>query len=162
MPRPLAVLATVLLIGAFPAQVMACELMSIRYEYWRHQERPESFVLVHGAFRELTFVRHEKRKDRSIWRATFVGHGASARAFDKPFAAEVTIVDNLYTGMEGETPDPRRLGEAIAGVTGLVFLERTEDDYRVETEFCTPLIHTNPADVKPALACLAGRRCPRE
>lgn len=162
MWKPFSVLLLCAGLGVGPAVALPCTLTTIRSEYWRHQDRPEHFVLVRGQFSGLRFRRYERRKDRSIWHARFTGFAASSRAFDHPFTAEVTIIDRLFTGIEGGKSDPKRLRGNLAGVEGLVFLQRSGEDYLVETEFCTPILFPDPADVKPALACLAGRRCPRE
>jgi hypothetical protein len=162
MWKSLAILVLCAGMGVGPAVALPCTLTTIRSEYWRYQDRPEHYVLVRGQFSDLRFRRYERRKDRTIWRATFTGFAPSSKGFDRPFTAEVTIVDRLFTGIEGGKPDPKRLRGSLAGVAGLVFLQRTGEAYLVETEFCTPILFPDPADVKPALACIAGRSCPRE
>lgn len=162
MIKPLFLLVLSLGLEIGPATALPCTLTTIRSEFWRYHDRPEEFVLVQGSFSDLEFQRHERRKDRSIWRATFTGFSPSVRGFDRRFAAEVTLVDRLFTGLEGSNPDPKRLASVLPGVTGLVFLKRTNGRYSLETEFCAPILFTDPADVKTARDCLAGRRCPRD
>jgi hypothetical protein len=163
MPQPLATLALCLTLVTLPdaARALACEEYSIRAAYWRHQQSADRYVLVLGQFSDLTFKRHDRAKDRVVWTARFTGHSASARAFDRPFAAQVTVIDNLYSAIDGGAPPIDRLSVTLESLRGLVFLKETASGYVVATELCVPLVDTDPAHVRPALACLAGRRCPR-
>lgn len=138
-----------------PAMALSCAAPSIQSEYWYHQERGDVYALVLGFFRDIEFVQYEEAEGRSIWRATFVGHSLSGKA---PFTTEVTIIDNQNPY---EDWDPKGLGGALEGVTGLVFLVWTEDGYRAVTDLCSPFMFTDPADVKLAQACLTGRDCPK-
>jgi hypothetical protein len=144
-----------------PAFALLCEENSIQADFWAHQARPDTYVLVKGRFTELAFKRHEKAKDRVIWTAVFVGHSASSRAFDQPFSGKVTITDNLFSLIGGSSPQPDRLAVNLEKLEGLVFLKKVSGGYAISTELCHPMIDTDPADVRLALNCLAGRRCPK-
>jgi hypothetical protein len=163
MPLRLATFALCLPLAVAPglARALACEEYSIQTAYWWHQESADRYVLALGQFSDLTFQRHDKAKDRVIWTARFTGHTASSRAFDKPFEAQVTITDNLYSAIEGSTPPIDRLSINLEKLRGLVFLKETAAGYTVATELCDPMIDTEPSHVRQALACLAGRRCPK-
>lgn len=155
------VLAAALVLAAGPAVALSCLAPSPQGTFWQHQDRPETFVAALGAFDDLHLVRREKAADREVWRARFTGHLASARAFDRPFEAEVTIVQPLWTRIAGGGVEPGALARGLPGQRGIVYLQMDGAGWRIEAEICRGLIDTDPASIRPTLACLAGRRCPR-
>ncbi len=144
-----------------PAAALSCLPWDIRAAYWRHADAAETYVLALGRFSALREPFHDRAKDVVIWQATFTGHRASARAFDRPFTAEVTIEDRLFTGIAGGERLPGELARGLPGLTGLVFLRQTPGGYVVTTALCEPVVDTDPTHVRPALDCLNRRSCPR-
>jgi hypothetical protein len=162
MRRVFALIAAAMLaLTGSQAAALSCMPFGIRDAYWRHADAPENYVLVHGRFSVLRDGRHDTAQDQVIWKATFTGMSASARAFDQPFSAEVTITDHLFTGIAGGDYPPDALAKGLPGLEGLVFLRETADGAAIETALCQPIIDTEPADIGPALDCLNHRNCPR-
>lgn len=166
MRTGLAVLVLSMAPGA--ALALSCEAYSITNAYWFHADRAETYVLVQGAFADLKLVEKVASKTtadaiepgRTVYSARFEGFGASARAFDQPFSAEVTLVFPDFS-LIGGGYDTAAAAEGLAGTSGLVWLQEGGSGYQAAVELCQPLIDTDPASVKPALRCLAGRYCPR-
>jgi hypothetical protein len=156
-----AVLALALALAAGPAAALSCLEPDARGTFWQHQDRPETFVAALGRFDDLRRLSLDRKADRELWRARFVGHTASARAFDRPFAAEVTIEQPLWTLIAGGGIEPGSLARWLPGATGIVYLQRDGTGYRLTAELCRGLLDTDPASIRPTLACLAGRHCPR-
>lgn len=150
------------------ALALSCEAYSIRNAYWFHVDRAETYVLVQGAFADLKLVEKIASKTtadaiepgRTVYSARFEGFGASPRAFDQPFTAEVTLVFPDFSFIGGGY-DTAAAAEGLAGTSGLVWLQESGSGYQAAAELCLPLIDSDPASVKPALRCLSGRSCPR-
>jgi len=153
--------AAMLALPSSQAAALSCMKYDIRQAWWAHVDAPQTYVLVRGSFSDLRDPHHDRANDQVIWRATFAGMKASARAFDQPFAAEVTITHHLFSVIAGGDGSPDALGQGLPGVEGLVFLRKTAGGHAIDTALCVPIIDTDPANVGPALDCLNGRRCPR-
>lgn len=151
------------------AAALSCLEYSIRNAYWYHHERPETYVLVHGSFSGLEQVDAAGQDltgvfaaaEAEVWTARFTGFKASNQAFDQPFEAEVTLVFPDFSMIGGGT-DSAEAVKWLPGQTGLVWLQRTDAGFRLTAEPCASMIDRDPASVKPALNCLAGRHCPKQ
>ncbi|MGQ0566051.1 MAG: hypothetical protein ACT4OK_13415 [Gemmobacter sp.] len=156
-----AVLALLLSLAASPAAALSCLDYDLRSAFWRHMDRPETYVLAWGNFGDLGPGRHDKAADTVTYRAFFAGNTASSRGFDQPFGADVVITDRLFSGIAGGERPVDALARGLPGVVGLVFLRRTADGYTLETGLCEPVVDTDPANKRRAVDCLNGRRCAR-
>ena len=150
------------------AEALSCDEASVRDLYWYHEEQADSYVLVHGEFIEFqqTDVYTVDSDDIweptrfEVWRATFRGFSASQRAFDRAFEAEVTLTfpDNSFIAGASSPEDILRW---LPDEVGLVWLQKTTTGYELTAGLCSQLIDTDPASIRPALNCLAGRWCPK-
>ena len=166
MRRAWAVAAVVTLLpGA--ATALSCAEYSVSDSYWYYKERPETFVLASGTFFDLElvsssateFAGEELKQGRKVYSARFEGFRASSWAFDQPFSAPVTLIFpdfSVYGGYDSAVQ-----AKSLPGEAGLVWLMQTDDGYQATVELCEVFIDKDPASTKPALACLAGRRCPK-
>ncbi len=169
MQTMMAFLATALIVTTQPVAALECQYGTVSSDYWWHKARSETYVLVWGGFFDLGKSQAdavnpgnvEFGAEVEVWTATFKGFRASRRAFDQPFETEVTLVfpDFSFIGGGHNTAGD---AERLPGKTGLVWLEQTEDGYRVISELCASVIDTNAENVKPALRCLRGGYCPKE
>lgn len=161
----LAGLAMALVPGS--AVALSCEEYSIESAYWYHARQEASYVLALGAFGELTLIERVATRDTgddyqagvTVYSARFEGFTASRRAFDQPFEAEVRLVFPDFS-IFGGGHDSAAAAESLAGITGLVWLQKTEAGYQLTADLCAPQIDGDPASVKPALRCLRGGSCP--
>ena len=150
------------------AVALQCVPTTVSQDYWWHQESEETFVLVHGAFSgldlreaaETSYGDEEMRPGRAVYSARFEGFLPSQRAFDQPFATDVTLVFPDYSHIGGGS-DTARAAETLPGQVGLVWLMQTDQGYEVTHGICSGIIDTDPASVKPALRCLRGGFCPK-
>jgi hypothetical protein len=150
------------------AAALSCAEYSIRGAYWYHEESPKTFVLVQGAFSDLTLVEasatettyQEIRPGQAVYSARFQGFRASRRAFDQPFETEVTLVFPDFS-MIGGGYDSAAAVNWLPEQSGLVWLTQTEAGYSLTAELCAPVIDSDPESVKPALQCLRGGYCPK-
>lgn len=161
MRRAVIALALALAFGPRPAAALSCLAMTPQDVFHVHDDAEATFVAVLGSFGPLKQVRHDGARDRVIWRATVRGHTASGRGFDQPFAAEVEVIQPLWSAVAGGGVDHAYLGIWLPGLTGIVYLERRGAGYRLTGDICRGMIDTDPASIRPTLLCLTGRRCPR-
>jgi hypothetical protein len=161
-------LAVPLALASGMAAALSCADYSIRDAYWTHEASPETYLLVQGSFTNLTLVEAVATAEtdqgiapgKTTYAARFTGFKPSARAFDQPFEAEVTLVFPDFS-MIGGGYDSALAVDGLPGLNGLVWLRDTGAGYALTAELCAPLIDTDPGSVKPALRCLAGGYCPK-
>ena len=150
------------------AHALSCEAPSVVADYWRYQERDQTYLPVWGKF--TTISQSGKGKaDRSllgaeskfsVYTATFTGFRASGKGFDEPFQTEVILVFPDFS-MIGGGYDTADAVEMLPGREGLVWPMQTDAGYQVTAELCSQLIDTDPAHRKQLLKCLGGRSCPK-
>jgi hypothetical protein len=155
------VAALLSLLPCSQAAALSCNEYDFDETYWQHMDAPDTYLLVYGGFSNLRDLRRDKANDRVVWRATFTGMKASARSFDQPFSAPVTVTVDLYSQVFEKAPDPQEMTEHLLNGTGLVFLQEAADGLAISTGLCDPAIDTDPENVRLALRCLNNRHCPR-
>lgn len=168
MRKVMAVVATMAATLPQPVKALECLIPSIQRDYWWHKERPETYVLVLGHFSDLKRsdkshagdVDASPARDYGVWTAQFTGFRASRRAFDQPFAAEVTLIFPDFSFIAGGNDTSGEV-ERLPGRIGLVWLKQVEDGYQARSGLCAEVIDIDPAHVKPALRCLRGGYCPK-
>lgn len=143
-----------------PALALSCAEYSIRDSYWYRDAQAASYVLVLGSLSDLVRTSATGPNGAEVWTARFQGHKASTRAFDQPFEAEVRLVFPDFS-LIGGGYDTAAAAEWLPGQTGLIWLKLTDGGHELTAELCQPLVDTDPASIKPALNCLAGRWCPK-
>jgi hypothetical protein len=156
------------LIAPQTASALDCEVPTVQEQYWWFKEQPETYILAHGSFSDLSLQETLKSTSTDdfdplsfeIWTARFEGNLASARAFDQPFETEVTLVLPDYSHIEG-AGSPTGEVNWLEGKSGLAWMEKTDTGYRIESWLCYSILEIDPSHVEPALDCLSGRNCPK-
>ena len=157
-----------MVLAAPAAHALSCEPHSVVADYWRYQERAETYLPVWGKLTNFSKTRKDKA-DRtllgsetkfSVYTATFAGFRASGTGFDEPFETEVTLVFPDFS-MIGGGYDTADAVDMLPGLEGLVWLMQTDRGYQVTAELCSPLMDTDPDHRKQLLKCLGGGNCPK-
>jgi hypothetical protein len=144
-----------------PASAFDCAEWSFLQEFWQRMDQPAIHELVYGKFTAFGTGRHEKTADAVFWETTFTGYSASRTTFDQPIETRVTIIQPLLSEFVGEQSSPNLSANWLADMEGLVFLEQTDEGYLAVNGVCAPLFYSDQADVRQALDCLNGQRCPK-
>lgn len=168
MRKVLAATLCGMFLAAPAAHALSCEAPSVVADFWRYQERKETYLPVWGSFSSIS-SRGEGNPDLSVlgaetkfsvYTATFTGFRASAKGFDAPFETEVTLVFPDFS-MIGGGYDTADAVDMLPGLTGLVWLMQTGEGYQVTAELCSLLMDTDPAHRDELLQCLGGASCPK-
>jgi hypothetical protein len=144
-----------------PALAFQCETPDFLRDFRARQAAAETYQVAYGRFTSYGPLRHDVSADAMVSTARFKGYTASTSNFDQPFESAVMVVFPLYTGISqiAQTPDSIR-PPSLAFPAGVVFLQKTEDGFRLDHNECVSFVYIDPAEIRQALNCVNGRNCP--